>query len=178
MGEGLPAEPEKTLFETIAGIVFRRYERVWKAGTLAVNRHYLQNQLLSYFAGHEIADIGRQDVRNWFASLGATPVAANRSMPVLSTIMREAEQLGLRPKDSNPCSGIRRNPRKGSERFLTDEKIRCLSTWLRAREGQFRLQVASVRLLLLTGRKNARRKGTGAKTLDNSRGSRGIEMEM
>ncbi|MCY4551854.1 MAG: tyrosine-type recombinase/integrase [Defluviicoccus sp.] len=150
-GEGLPAEPEETLFETIAGIVFRRYERVWKAGTLAVNRGYLQNQLLPYFAGRQIAEIERQDVRNWFASLGATPVAANRSMPVLSIIMREAEQLGLRPRDSNPCRGIRRNPRKGRERFLTDEELRRLSASLRAHEERRPLQVAAVRLLLLTG---------------------------
>ena len=135
-GQGLPADPEETLFETIAGIVFRRYERVWKAGTLAVNRHYLQNQLLPYFAGRQIADIERQNVRNWFASLGATPAAANRSMPVLSTIMREAERMGLRPRNSNPCRGIRRNPRKGRERFLTDDELRRLSARLRAHEGQ------------------------------------------
>ena len=150
-GEGLPVEPEETLFETIAGIVFRRYERVWKAGTLAVNRHYLQNQLLPYFAGRQIAEIERQDVRKWFVSLGATPGAANRSMPVLSTIMREAEWMGLRPRDSNPCRGIRRNPRKGHERFLTDQEIRRLSARLRAHEGRRPLQVAVIRLLLLTG---------------------------
>ena len=150
-GEGLPVEPEETLFEMTAEIVFRRYERVWKAGTLAVNRTYLQNQLLPYFAGRQVAEIERQDVRNWFASLGATPVAANRSMPVLSTIMREAERMGLRQRDSNPCRGIRRNPRKGRERFLTDREICRLSARLRAHEGRRPLLVAAVRLLFLTG---------------------------
>ena len=150
-GEGLPVEPGETLFETIAETVFRRHERVWKAGTLDVNRHYLQNQLLPYFAGRQIADIERQDVRNWFASLGATPAAANRSMPVLSTIMREAERMGLRPRDSNPCRGIRRYHRSGRERFLTDPEIRRLSERLRAHEGRRPLQVAGIRLLLLTG---------------------------
>ena len=75
-GGGLPADPEKTLFETVAETVFRRHERVWKAGTLAVNRGYLQNQLLPHFAGRQIAGIEQQDVRNWFASLSATPVSA------------------------------------------------------------------------------------------------------
>ena len=150
-GEGLPADPEETLFERIAEIVFRRYERVWKAGTLAVNRTYLQNQLLPYFEGRQIAGIDRQDVRNWFASLGATPAAANRSIPVLSTIMREAERMGLRPRDSNPCRGIRRYPRKGSERFLTDREIQRLAASLRAHERRRPLLVAAIRLLLLTG---------------------------
>ena len=150
-GEGLPADPEETLFETIAETVFRRHERVWKAGTLAVNRGYLQNQLLPHFAGRQIAGIEQQDVRNWFASLSATPVSANRSMPVLSTIMKEAERMGLRPRDSNPCRGVRRYHRNARERFLTDDEIRRLSARLRAHEGRRPLQVAAVRLLLLTG---------------------------
>ena len=150
-GEGLPADPGETLFERIAEIVFRRYERVWKARTLAVNRTYLQNQILPYFAGRQIAGIDRQDVRNWFASLRATPVAADRSMPVLSVIMREAERMGLRPRDSNPCQGIRRYRRKGRERFLSDRELRRLSATLRAHEGRRPLLVAAVRLLLLTG---------------------------
>ena len=150
-GEGLPVEPEDTLFETVAEIAFRRFERVWKARTLAVNRNYLKNQLLPYFAGRQIDKIERQDVSDWFASLSATPVSANRSMPVLSVIMREAERMGLRPRDSNPCRGIRRNPPKRRERFLSDEEIRRLSATLSAHAQRRPLQTAAVRLLLLTG---------------------------
>lgn len=53
-------------------------------------------------------EIERAEVRRWFASLRATPVAADRSMPVLSVILREAEAMGLRPEWSNPCRGITR----------------------------------------------------------------------
>ena len=67
---------------------------------------------------------------NWFASLRAIPVAADRSMPVLSVIMREAEAMGLRPEGSNPCLGIRRYRRKGRARFLSDEEMRGLSARL------------------------------------------------
>ena len=150
-GESAPARPEETLFETVAETVFDRYARVWKAGTLNVNRCYLRNQLLPYFAGRGVADIDGRDVRNWFASLRATPVAADRSMPVLSVIMREAEAMGLRPEDSNPCRGIRRYRRKGRERFLSDDEIRRLSARLTAHAGGYPQQVAIVRLLLLTG---------------------------
>ena len=107
--------------------MFQRYERVWKPRTLYVNRHYLRKQILPHFAGRPIADINAQDVRNWFAFLRGTPVAADRSMPVLSVIMREAEAMGLRPEGSNPCRGIRRYRRKGRERFLSDDEIRRLS---------------------------------------------------
>ena len=134
-GEGALHAPGETLFEAVAETTFRRHERLWKAGTLAVNRSYLRNQLLPYFAGRPIADIDRQEVRNWFARLRATPVAADRSMPVLSVIMREAERMGLRPEGSNPCRGIKRYRRKGRERFLSDDEIRGLSREARRARG-------------------------------------------
>ncbi len=143
--------PDETLFEAIAGTVFERYARVWKGGTLYVNRSYLRKRILPHFAGRPVADIDRQEVQNWFASLHATPVAADRSLPVLSVIMQEAEKMGLRPEDSNPCRGIRRNRRKGRERFLSDEEIRRLSARLMAHETRWPQQVAIIRLLLLTG---------------------------
>ena len=150
MGEDPPRDPTDTLFEAVAEDAFERRSRVWKPGTLAVNRAYLRRQILPHFAGRHIADIDSRDVTNWFASLRATPVAADRSMPVLSVIMREAEAMGLRPEGSNPCKGIRRYRREGRERFLSDDEIRRLSAALTAHEGRHPEQVAVVRLLLLT----------------------------
>ncbi len=150
-GEEAPHAPGEALFEAVAETAFRRHERVWKPGTLKVNRGYLRKQLLPHFAGRPVADIGSQEVRNWFARLRATPVAADRSMPVLSVIMREAERMGLRPEGSNPCRGIKRYRRKGRERFLSDDELRRLSVQLRAHEACWPQQAALVRLLLLTG---------------------------
>ncbi|MYE02486.1 MAG: tyrosine-type recombinase/integrase [Alphaproteobacteria bacterium] len=150
-GEEAPAARDDTLFEAVAETVFRHYERVWKSGTLKVNRSYLRKQLLPHFAGRAISDIDRQEVRNWFVRLRATPVAADRSMPVLSVIMREAEWMGLRPEGSNPCRGIKRYRRKGRERFLSDDELRRLSERLAVHESRSPEQIASIRLLLLTG---------------------------
>ena len=88
---------------------------------------------------------------DWFASLRATPVFGDRSMSVLSVIMREAETMGLRPEGSNPCPGIRRYRRKGRARFLSVEEIRTLSERLSVHAEAAPLQVDLVRLLLLTG---------------------------
>ncbi len=150
-GVETPRDPDETLFEAVAQAAFERRGRVWKARTLAVNRSYLRRQILPNFAGRQVAEIDQKDIANWFASLCATPVAADRSMPVLSVIMREAETMGLRPEDSNPCRGFRRYRRKGRERFLSDDEIRRLSAVLSAHEGRSPEQVAIVRLLLLTG---------------------------
>ena len=150
-GEPALPRPDETLFEAVAATVFERYERRWKPGTLRANRYYLRNRILPHFEGRPVGEIDGRVVRNWFASMRATPTTADRSLPVLSVIMREAERMGLRPEDSNPCRGIRRNRRKGRERFLSEQEIRRLSGALSARSGRYPEQVALVRLLLLTG---------------------------
>ena len=143
--------PNDTRFETVAEAVFARHARVWKSGTLAVNRVYLRRQILPAFSGRRIAEITRSDVQRWFASLRATPVAADRSMPILSVILKEAELMGCRPEGSNPCRGIRRYRRKGRERFLSNEEIRRVAARLAAHQAYRPLEVAAVRLLMLTG---------------------------
>ncbi len=110
-----------TLFETVAEEVFVRYGRRWKPRTLAVNRRYLRSQILPFFAGRPVAEITREDVQRWFRSLHATPAGANRSAPILSVIMQQAEAWGYRPDGGNPCKGIRRYRQKRSDRFLLPE---------------------------------------------------------
>ena len=149
--EPSPVVPEVLLFETVAEEVFRRYGRHWKPRTRAVNAEYYKNQILPWFKGRSIADITRQDVQQWFVSLHVTPVAADRSAPVLSVIFRESEAYGYRPVGSNPCTGIRRYRRRGRERFLTPEEIRCLSLVLDRHRGDHPQESSIIRLLLLTG---------------------------
>ena len=144
-GESTLLRPDGTLFEAVAETVFERRERVWKARTMYVNRCYLRNQILPHFAGRPIAEIDGRDVRSWFASLRATPVAADRAMPVLSGIMKEAEAMGLREDGSNPCRGIRRYRRKGRERFLSDSEIRPLSAILSTHAGCLQRSVPLMR---------------------------------
>ena len=151
--KGLPAvaSPDETRFEIVAEEVFRRYARHWKPSTLEVNRGYLKNQILPWFRGQQIADITRRDVQDWFMSLHATPVAADRSAPVLSVIMTQAEVYGHRPAGTNPCKGIRRYRRKGRERFLSEAEVRRLGEVLSLHATARQLPTAVIRLLLLTG---------------------------
>lgn len=138
-------------FEIVADEVFRRYGRRWKPRTVRVNRSYLRNQILPWFADRPVGAISHSEVRRWFASLNATPAAANRSLPILSIILREAEIHGHRPEGSNPCSGIRRYHRRGRERFLTAEELPQLGAALAKRDADAPLSTAVVRLLLITG---------------------------
>ena len=146
-----PAACGATPFEVVADEVLQRYQRFWKPGTQTVNRYYYRNQILPWFRGRAIADIARRDVRQWFASLHATPVAADRSVPVLSVILRQAELYGYRPEGSNPCTGIKRYRRRNRERFLDHDELRRLSRVLDKKVVNQTLMVTVVRLLLLTG---------------------------
>ncbi|MCY3845115.1 MAG: site-specific integrase [Acidobacteria bacterium] len=145
------AAPTDTPFETVADEVFRRYARNWKPSTLKVNRGYYRNHILPWFAGRPISEIAAHDVQLWFASLHQTPVTADRSAPVLSVIMRQAEVYGYRPEGSNPCAGIKRYRRKGRERFLSAAEMRRLGQVLARHEADHPQAVAVIRLLLLTG---------------------------
>lgn len=139
------------LFEAVAEEVFRRYGRRWKPGTVKVNRSYLKNQILPWFGSRDVAEISHADVQQWFATLHGTPAAANRSLPVLSVILEQAELYGWRPEGSNPCRGIRRYRERRGERFLDEEEMRRLGVSLAAAEAPAPLAVALIRLLLLTG---------------------------
>ena len=145
------AAPRDTVFEIVADEVFRRYARNWKPSTLKVNQNYYRNHILPWFEGRPIGDIAAHDVRRWFASLHNTPVSADRSAPVLSVIMRQAEIYGYRPEGTNPCAGIRRYRRQGRERFLSIAEIRRLGGVLARHEADHPQATAIIRLLLLTG---------------------------
>ena len=142
---GNPFFPEETLFESVTEEVFCRYGRNWKPGTLAVNRSYYRNQILPWFRGHQITDIAPADVQEWFVSLHATPVAADRSAPVLSVIMTCAETYGYRPE------GSKRYRRRERKRFLSQQEVCRLGVVLKQNEDAFPMHVAIIRLLLLTG---------------------------
>jgi len=75
----------ETPFETVAEEAFRRHVRRWKPSTPSVNRYHLDRHVPPRFTG-PVADITPRDVRDRFAAMYATPVSADRSMPVLSVI--------------------------------------------------------------------------------------------
>ena len=85
-GAELPSSDDVALFETAARTTFRRHDRLWKAGTFDVNSSHLADPILPRFAGRPITETDHADARRWFASLHATPAAADHSLPVLSVI--------------------------------------------------------------------------------------------
>ena len=58
---------------------------------------------------------------------------------------------GFRERGTNPCIGIRKNPRRNVARFLDTEELARLGRALDAREAKWLEAVAAIRLLALTG---------------------------
>ncbi len=160
----------------------RRQARRWKPATRAANRHLVERYLLPFFGAMSVAQITRADVRRWFDALSGTPGNANRTLPVLSVMMRQAELWEMRPQGSNPCRGLRRYRTTPRERFLsTDELLRLGFVLDHADDRQ---AAAAIRLLLFTGARSSEItglrwnwiRGTRAMLPDSKTGPKAIQL--
>ena len=101
----------------------------------------------------KICDITRADVARLHHSLRATPVAANRCLALLSTMMNLAEKWGLRADGTNPTRHIEKYPERKRERFLSDAELTRLGAELASSEraGVHPSVIVAIRLLIFTG---------------------------
>ena len=130
----------------------RRSDPHWKPSGRATVRIYLKARILPAFGSMPLDRIGPEDVAAWFdAASPERPGAANRALEILRAMMFRAEEWGLRDRDTNPCLGIRRNPRRRIARFLDTDELARLGQALDAREDQWPDAVNAIRLLALTG---------------------------
>ena len=113
----------------------------------------LNNHLLPAFGAVPLDRIRRRDVNQWFDRYSATaPGGANRVLDVLCQIMNHAKNHGH--IDSSPASGIRRNPGRKFERFLSREEMVRLHVELDravAERPSRASRVDIIRLLCCTG---------------------------
>ncbi len=145
-----PRYPDRPM-DLFAEEFFERHARYWKPATLETNRRIVREQVLPAF-GHMTVDVIAVDhVCDWSASMAVRPGVANRSMPVLSVMMRMAELWGYRVHNTNPCRKTRRYKTPPKERYLTPEELARLNAVLARDEFYCSHIVAIVRLLLLTG---------------------------
>ncbi len=136
-------------FADFAKTFMRRQARRWKPATRKGNAHLIDRYLVPFFGAMHVAKIARADVRRWFDSLSATPGNANRTLPVLSVMMRQAELWEFRPQGSNPCRNMRRYKTAPRERFLSVEELKRLGFVLKHAEDT--QAAAAIQLLLFTG---------------------------
>ena len=148
-----PTLPKDRKFEDAGRFLLKAYSRHWKPTTYKVSVRCFEEYLLPYFKDYRIDEITRSDILEWFDSMRDRPGSANRSLPLLSVLMQQAEDYGLRAEGSNPCKKIKRYRLKAKERFLRPEELERIGDALRKAETnpRWRFEVAAIRLLILTG---------------------------
>lgn len=123
----------------------------------ANDRGYWKNHILPGLGERtKVVLLTHEAVKRWHRE-HPKKVTANRALEVLSKAMDLAEQWGVRPRNTNPCKGVKAHGERKRIRYLTEAelvKLRAgLAVWderygvgtIRWRFGQM------VRLLLLTG---------------------------
>lgn len=141
------------LMADFADEFMRRMARRWKHSTRVGNRQMIRNYILPFFGAMRVADIDRAAVRRWFDAMSGMPGNANRTLPVLSVMMTQAELWDLRPQGSNPCRNVRRYKTTPRERFLSADELKRLGFVLdHAEDVQ---AAAAIRLLLFTGARSS-----------------------
>ena len=118
-GPGTPGRP----MDAFAAEFLERMARHWKPATLQTNVDLIRNRILPAFGHMTVDAIAIEHVKDWFAAMADRPGIANRSVPILSMMMRMAELWGYRAHNSNPCKNTRRFRTEPRERFLSAEEI-------------------------------------------------------
>ena len=130
----------------------RRCDPYWKPSGRKTVRIYLKARILPAFGRMPLDRLGPEDVAEWFdAASRDRPGAANRAFEILRSMMYRAEEWGFRERGTNPCLGIRKNPRRNIARFLDHDELARLGRALEAHESRWPEAVAAIRLLALTG---------------------------
>ena len=136
----------------VAGEYLRRCDPHWKPSGRETVRVYLNARILPRFGRMRIDEIEPVEVAAWFdATSRDRPGAANRALKILRAMMFRAEEWGWRERDTNPCLGIDKNPRRKIVRFLDTGELERLGRALDAQEERWPEAVPAIRLLALTG---------------------------
>ena len=150
--DDIQQEKRTPTLREFAGEYLRRSDPHWKPSGRATVRIYLKARILPAFGRMPLDRVGPEDVSAWFdAASRDRPGAANRALEILRAMMFRAEEWGRRERGTNPCLGIRHNPKRSIARFLDTDELARLGRALDARAAEWPEAVNAIRLLALTG---------------------------
>ncbi len=124
-----------------------------KPSTQRTTNYIIANQLVPTFGDLPLGRIGREEVNRWFDRYSETaPGGANRALDALCQILHHAGVHGH--LKTNPASGVRRNPQRRINRFLSREeskRLHCELDRLVAERPERAAQADIIRLLYYSG---------------------------
>ncbi len=125
-----------------------------KAGTARETQRLIERNLLPRLGTRKVQDISYEEIARLHGAMRATPIEANRTLSALRGMMNKAEKWGWRPRGTNPCRDVDRNPERLRDRHLSFEELARLGAVLDVAEENRSLPLVAaqaIRLLALSG---------------------------
>ena len=150
-------KPKNSKIQTLSQLIDRYKKNHYPKISPRTRKDYddvFRLYILPALGEKQITSLDYSDITEFHASLNHIPRRANLSLATLSALMNWAEQLSHRPRNSNPCTGIKKYPENKRERFLSIEEIIALGTALNDAEQNGEISIyaaAAIRLLIFTG---------------------------
>lgn len=123
----------------------------WKPATITAHRYVISRFIVPGLGARDLVSLSAEDVAAWWAGMAASAGTRNRSLAVLSGIIRHSELLGLRAPGHNPCRGLRRRKSSFKAHRLTQDDYRRLGEALQQVKHRWPVEAALIRFLALTG---------------------------
>ena len=144
-----------------------------KGTTAAHYRDLVRLHIIPRIGRMKVRAIETKDIEALHANLRAKPIAANRTLAVLSKFSTWCELKGFRDKQTNPVRGVEKFRETKRERYLTASEIERLVAVLdkvQAEGSEPVAVVTAIRLLLLTGARHREITQLRWDTIDLDRG--------
>jgi integrase len=125
-----------------------------KPRTIADYERLVEDRIKPRFGALPVATITKSDVISWHASMANTPRRANYTVATFRALMTFAEDVGLRPPNSNPVKKLKMYREGTRERFLSEEEIGKAADAITVAEAAGKIgpyAAAGLRLALFTG---------------------------
>lgn len=125
-----------------------------KPSTAADYRYMVKSWLKPQLGKRPLSSLDRADVIRLQTAMKKTPARANTAIANLRKALNWAEDVGLRPQNTNPCRRIKMFRSKSRERFLSDEELERVAVALAECEADGKITpfaVAGIRIAIFTG---------------------------
>lgn len=110
-----------------------------------------KNHIKSKFGRMKLSAVGTVKVSDWHESMVETPIAANRSLEVLSRMFNYAIKKELRPQGSNPCNLVKAHSERRRKRYAGEEELRSIVRILEREFSRSPNETTFLYLLIYTG---------------------------
>lgn len=101
-----------------------------KPSTQNMYQYHVRSFITPAFGNKKVQEVTRHDITALMKRMEKSPTQANRVLSLVRKMFNLAELWGYRPDGSNPCRHVPKYPEKGSTRFITDEQMVKLFSYL------------------------------------------------